>query len=41
MSNLPLAELAALGAALCWTFTAIVAAPGVHHFGAVAFNRYR
>ena len=41
MSNLPLAELAALGAAICWTFTAILAAPGVHHFGAVAFNRYR
>lgn len=41
MSNLPVAELAALGAAACWTFTAILAAPGVHHFGAVAFNRYR
>ena len=41
MSNLPVAELAALAAALCWTFTAILAAPGVHHFGAVAFNRYR
>ena len=41
MSNLPIAELAALAAAVCWTFTAILAAPGVHHFGAVAFNRYR
>ncbi|MDC9719993.1 MAG: DMT family transporter, partial [Gammaproteobacteria bacterium] len=41
MSNLPIAELAALGAAACWTFTAILAAPGVHHFGAIAFNRYR
>ncbi len=41
MSNLPVAELAALAAAVCWTFTAILAAPGVHHFGAVAFNRYR
>jgi len=41
MSNLPVAELAALAAATCWTFTAILAAPGVHHFGAVAFNRYR
>lgn len=41
MSQLPLAEMAAIGAALCWTFTAIIAAPGVHHFGAVAFNRYR
>ena len=41
MSNLPVAELAALAAALCWTFTAILAAPGVHHFGAMAFNRYR
>lgn len=41
MSNLPLAELAALGAAICWTFTAILATLGVHHFGAVAFNRYR
>lgn len=41
MSDLPLAELAALGAAICWTFTAILATPGVHHFGAVAFNRYR
>jgi drug/metabolite transporter (DMT)-like permease len=41
MSNLPAAELAAVAAALCWTFTAILAAPGVHHFGAVAFNRYR
>ena len=41
MSNLPIAELAALAAAVCWTFTAILAAPGVHHFGAVVFNRYR
>ena len=41
MSNLPVAELAALAAAVCWTFTAILASPGVHHFGAVAFNRYR
>lgn len=41
MSHLPVAELAALAAAICWTFTAILAAPGVHHFGAVAFNRYR
>lgn len=41
MIDLPVAELAALGAAVCWTFTAILAAPVVHHFGAVAFNRYR
>jgi len=41
MSNLPIAELAAVSAAICWTFTAILAAPGVHHFGAIAFNRYR
>ena len=41
MIELPVAELAALGAAVCWTFTAILAAPVVHHFGAVAFNRYR
>ncbi|HCH32564.1 MAG TPA: EamA family transporter [Oceanospirillaceae bacterium] len=41
MGNLPVAEFAALGAAVCWTCSAILTAPLVHHFGAVALNRYR
>lgn len=41
MSDLPLAELAALTAATMWAFTGLITQPIVHHFGATATNRYR
>ncbi|MDP6969798.1 MAG: DMT family transporter [Gammaproteobacteria bacterium] len=41
LSNLPLAELAALAAATMWAFTGLITQPLVHHFGATATNRYR
>jgi len=41
LTNLPLAELAALGAATTWAFTGLITQPLVHYFGATATNRYR
>jgi drug/metabolite transporter (DMT)-like permease len=34
-------ELAALGAALCWTVTGIISTPAARHLGAIAFTRIR
>ena len=41
ISNLPLAEMAALTAAALWALTGLITQPIVHHFGATATNRYR
>ncbi len=41
MQSLPLAEMAALLAAIFWAFTGLITQPLVHHFGATATNRYR
>ncbi len=38
---LPVYELAALGAAICWAITGVLAAPAVTHLGAFRFNLYR
>ena len=41
LQSLPLAEAAALLAAVLWAFTGLITQPLVHHFGATATNRYR
>lgn len=38
---LPVYELAALGAAILWAITGVLAAPAVQHLGAFRFNLYR
>ena len=38
---LPVYELAALGAAVCWAITGVMVAPAVQHLGAFRFNLYR
>lgn len=40
-SSLPIHELAALGTAICWSATSIIAAVPAGHLGAVAFSRLR
>jgi drug/metabolite transporter (DMT)-like permease len=40
-SQLPLHELAALGAATCWALTGLIASVPAGHLGALAFNRLR
>lgn len=41
LANLPLGEIAALGAAVTWAITGLITQPLVHYFGATATNRYR
>lgn len=38
---MPIHELAALGAAVCWALTGIISAGPAGHLGAPAFNRVR
>ncbi|SDD70334.1 Uncharacterized membrane protein [Paracoccus isoporae] len=38
---MPVYELAALGAAICWALTGLIAAPASAHLGPFAFNFYR
>ncbi|MGE3366253.1 MAG: DMT family transporter [Rhizobiaceae bacterium] len=38
---MPIFELAALGAAVCWALTGIISAGPAGHLGAIAFNRVR
>ncbi len=38
---MPIYELAALGAAICWALTGIISAIPAGHLGALAFNRVR
>ena len=39
--DLPVYELAALGAALCWALTGLMVAPPLQRLGTFAFNCYR
>jgi len=38
---LPIYELAAIGSAICWAVTGLMAMPAVSHLGAYRFNMYR
>ena len=40
-NQMPIHELAALGAATCWAFTGLISAGPAGHLGALAFNRAR